>query len=124
MEIRKFKSRHYLFQGKKRIKMIPKRFAEIPASILASMLNDEEKLYLNKKERFELEFYDFLQELKDSEKYLYELICNSKPIEAIHVNVKEGDSRKELKFKNGYRVKISQTLFNLFDTQTTMYSYQ
>lgn len=62
---------------------------------------------------FEKEFKEYLNEIKITEPYVYELVSELKPKEVRKVNLKEG-YRYELVFINDTKIKIPKYIFNKF----------
>lgn len=112
-EIKKVKSRNYLFIDGKKTKMIPNSYIEIPIKVILESVKDKSKIFLNHSERFNIEYFIFIEEIKRSEKYVFELIEKAKFKEVRFVKVKFGFDRYELLFDNGVRLKCPSSFSKL-----------
>lgn len=114
--------RTYLFINDEKVKMIPKKYQEISVDVLKANISNENKVFLQNDERFNLEHHLFLEQLRKEEKYVHELIDNVVVEEALFVNVKFGNDRTELKYTNSVSVKCPAILYQLFNHKRSIYS--
>lgn len=114
--------RTYLFINDEKVKMIPLKYQEISADVLKANISNENKVFLQNDERFNLEHHLFLEQLRREEKYVHELIDNVAVEEALFVNVKFGNDRTELKYTNNVSVKCPTVLYQLFNHKRSIYS--
>lgn len=75
-------------------------------------LSEDERKDLDK-EYFQLVYSEFLSELQKNEKYVFELIENAKVVNTQKVETKT-ETRNELIFDNGAKVRCSAKLYSLF----------
>lgn len=100
-----------VFNGKSHIKTIPVKYIDYIKKIQI----DDSKKRLTLKERFLIEHELFLDSIKSTEKYIYELIFNSKPVKTYIVHINSGGERYELEYENGVRIKIKKDLHLYFE---------
>lgn len=73
---------------------------------------------------FDVAYQRFLARLKHSEPFVFERVKTLEPILALHVKVKFGENRFELKYNNGYYIKIPLRLYQLFSLKSEKLSQQ
>lgn len=112
-QLKKVKSRTYLFIGDDKIKMIPAIYHDLNIEEIVNSILDKSRKFLTNKERYNLEYIVFVNELKSKEPYVYELIEKSTVKEVRFVEVKFESDRYELLFENNVRLKCPSSLFKL-----------
>lgn len=123
IEKQKEESRTYLIVDGKKLKMLPFEFHSLDPKTVFSCIEDVKKKTLTTNERGALHVIAFLKEIENNEKYVYELIKDSKPSTALLVNIKnQEDPRYEIRFENGRRLKCSRDLFMAFEPKDVIFS--
>ena len=110
-------------ENKEHLKTIPSFYEPIVADFILNC--DTTKKRLNEKEREILKTYDFkvsvfhfLKELKQNEKYVFELVEKANAIGVRKVNQRIESPRFELIFDNDVKLKINESFYLLCKNKT------
>lgn len=115
--------RNYIVEEGKKLKMIPIDYTEIKLDTLISFIDfDSKKKTLSNKDRFNIEYFLWEEDLKRTEKYVYELIIGAKPIKAVYVNVNLDSDRTQLEYDNGVKLRVPRKMYDLFEPKDTIFS--
>lgn len=106
-----------VYKEGKHVKTIPSKYESVfdPLSI------SYDKKRLNNSERFNLEHAYFMKILSISEKYVYELFKDSKPVIAREVKNRIDETRYEMLYDNGKRLKITLELYRMFEEKDMLH---
>lgn len=112
----------YRITDKKHIKTIPAIYEPIAEDFILKCTSD--KIRLTDTERHILSIYDFevgvfayLKDLENNERYVFELVKESKVISARKVQLRHSD-RFELIFENGVKLKCNESLYLLCNNKS------
>lgn len=112
----------YRISDKKHVKTIPSIYKPIAEDFILKCdskgirLTDTERHILSTYD-FEVGVFDYLEDLQNNEKYVFELVKNSKVISARKVQLRYSD-RFELIFENGVKLKCNESLYLLCDNKS------
>jgi len=115
-EITKSGLKIYRITDKKHVKTIPAIYKPIAEEFVLKCnskgirLTDTERQLLSTYD-FEVSVIDYLEDLELNEKYVYELVKNSKVISARKVQLRHSE-RFELVFENGTKLKCNESIYN------------
>jgi hypothetical protein len=108
-------NRTHLKNSGEDLRIIPKKYQVLNAADIYSALDlKDHHLYLSDAERYELEFFVILQDLKISQPWLYDLINDARPTELYYVQPVNSDPYYEMLLNNGYRIKSSAAMGKLY----------